>query len=74
MQPAGRSLASPELGKPQSAATNFMRIIRFSAPSRGGRVDGQVRVRVPRAATTTINNFQGTGVRLQLGHPQTWTP
>jgi len=34
-----------------------MEIARFGAPSRGGHAYGQVRVRGPRAATTTLNNF-----------------
>jgi len=43
-----------------------MEIARLGAPSRGGHADGQVHVRGPRAATTTLNNFWAIGIRLQV--------
>jgi len=43
-----------------------MEITCLGTPSRGGHADGQVRVRGPRAATTTLNNFCVIGIRLQF--------
>ena len=55
---AGTSEAGLDrLSTRQPSATNLMEIARLGAPSRGGHADGQVHVRGPRAATTTLNNF-----------------